>query len=573
MNSTNVLRLFCIVFSTLVLYVDAVSASSYIPLVQRGTSDYKTKFEPSSSSLAIDVGGVIIPSVVGESYELQRRVFIPPGTKSLQMTLYTFASPPETKVLMRFASPPTGTILNVTPNTAAAVEITKVLSQITANGGGVELPFYSPESAGSVKLSSRSGDLVQTIQTNVGGWLYINVLQVPGNRVYELNTSVTVDEVCYRSWYVNAKWDISGNPDEAATHTCAGSTGGLGAVTTPLLKSIQLTPPILTTQGSTSVISAGTDSTGASLGQCSSASNVVSIDASNKITLNNTVTVVTQIPVTCGGITTNITIQPPVDLKTITLENPKNQTIVSLVNNDAKNISPTIITVKPNPGAVLPQPISPNVSGCVAKYNEIESSNIKWITQSTFQLSQDAQLLGKDKIVSIDCGATAKIDFTIKMPLVAKSPIGNALEFNFLPSGTATTADLYIAGYIKDILLNKLTGKVESAWICRSNDDSNWVYMPGAILPRICKRSGIKVNDKVRIAIDTADIAGIGSSSVSEYFFTFSEKTLKDAKVELYGAYTTDNGNSFNFIGDDNTGTFSAQPPVGANINALYIFK
>ena len=201
-------------------------ASSYTPLVQRGTTDFKTKFAPTSPLLAIEDGEVILPSVVGETYLTHRRVFVPPGTKTLQMTMYTFASPPESKVLMRFGSPPIGTSQNVTPENAAAVDSEQIVQLLTANYS-LELPFSSPASAGSVILSSRSG-VVQTVLTEAGGWLYINPVQLPGDRIWELNTRVTVDEAYYRDWYANTQWDSDGNPVEDVIHTRTGVEGSSG---------------------------------------------------------------------------------------------------------------------------------------------------------------------------------------------------------------------------------------------------------------------------------------------------------------------------------------------------------
>lgn len=202
--------------------------SSYTPLVQRGTTDFKTKFAPTSPLLAIEDGEVILPSVVGETYLTHRRIFIPPGTKTLQMSMFTFASPPETKVLMRFGSPPDGSANDVTAGNALAVNNEQIVQLLTANRG-VELPFYSPPSAGNIVLSSRSG-VPQTVLTEVGGWVYIKPVLLPGDRVFELNTRVTVDEAYYRDWYANTTWDGDGNPVEDVIHTRTGVEGSISGV-------------------------------------------------------------------------------------------------------------------------------------------------------------------------------------------------------------------------------------------------------------------------------------------------------------------------------------------------------
>jgi hypothetical protein len=201
-----------------------IGSSNYTPWVQAGKTDFKNIFAPTSSALAISAGEVILPSRLGVTVNLTQRLFIPPGVKSLELVMYTFASSPESKVLLRFGAPPVGAAENVTQQSASAVNLTTVLQNLTANGGGVELPFWAPASAGSVRLSSRSTEPSQPILATTGGWIYINALAVPGNQIYQMQAAMIVDETCYRTWYANALWDAAGNPAENATHTCAGSS-------------------------------------------------------------------------------------------------------------------------------------------------------------------------------------------------------------------------------------------------------------------------------------------------------------------------------------------------------------
>lgn len=412
-----------------------------------------------------------------------------------------------------------------------------------------------------------SGRIDYSQFTKKGHWVYIRMIN-PYD-LYKPTVIVLLDSATYKANYASIQWDANGDPVDTA------SGGGTTTPTTPPtptttpLTGITLTASSLL-KGSSGTVTIIPTPSNASLGTCTaSPANLVTISGSTIALASGASAITTNTPVTvtCGSVSQTLTIIPnTVPLTGVTLSRS------SIASTDTT----TRVVLSPSPaGAALPSTCkvldtAGTESNLVTSISSSGSSYGFTVLSGTANL---VKLIGQNQLLSVDCGGGVKTAFTVLMPLVAKSLIGNALEFNFLPSGTATTADLYIAGYIKDILPNKLTGKVESAWICRSYDDSNWVYMPGAILPRVCKRSGIKVNDKVRITIDATDIAGIGNSSFSEYFFTFSEKTLKDAKVELYGAYTTDNGTTFKFIGDDNTGTFSAQPPVGANVNALYIFK
>ncbi len=404
----------------LIVALSGAHASSYSPLVQRGSTSFNTKFELSSPLLAVSDGEVILPSVVGETFQLQWRVFIPPGTKTLQMTMYTFASAPETKVLMRFGSPPTGSALNVTPENAASVDITKIVQTLTANGGGVELPFSAPAAAGALKLSSRSGELTQTILTNTGGWVYINALQVPGNRIYELNTSVTVDERCYRTWFAGAQWDASGNPAEDVTHTCAGSSGG-----TPLT-GITLSGNSLV-KGSSSAITITPSPSNASLSSCvpvysGGASNLVSISG-GKITLaagSNSISTTQSVTIQCGAVSASLTIDPSeVALTGIALS------AGSLLEGSSDTV---VISPKPS-NAVLPACTVGNMFG--------PSSQVK-VVGNTISNDLTSSVVTENLNLTVTCGAyTAALLLTAPVKVVEGGDAKHlTLDIDLMPTAT-----------------------------------------------------------------------------------------------------------------------------------------
>lgn len=183
--------------------------TGYLALVGRGTEDYKNVFKPDSPSLGVDGNNVVMSGFTGSTPRLQWRIWIPPGTRSLQATLYTYASPPESKVLLRMHQPPVGNVNDVTPENAAAVDLSNVLALLMT---GAEVPCYTPASAGAVKLSA--GTMDSPVVTTVGAWLYINALQVPGNppQIFKLDSYLSVDAAQYLYWYANAVWDEQGNP-------------------------------------------------------------------------------------------------------------------------------------------------------------------------------------------------------------------------------------------------------------------------------------------------------------------------------------------------------------------------
>jgi hypothetical protein len=183
--------------------------TDYTALVNRGTTDFKLKFAPGSPLLADEGDAVSMTGTVGITTQLQWRVWLPPGTRCLQSTLFTNASPPESKALMRMGSPPTGTVADVTPENAAAIDRAAVLSLLQQ---GAEIPCYTPASAGSMKLSD--GRMDSPIVITTGAWLYINALQVPGipPQIFELTAYVKTDKAQYLDWYAGATWDAEGNP-------------------------------------------------------------------------------------------------------------------------------------------------------------------------------------------------------------------------------------------------------------------------------------------------------------------------------------------------------------------------
>ena len=182
--------------------------NDYLALVGRGNTGFKDVFAPGSPMLAEEGDTVSMYGVVGITDRMKWRVWIPPGTRSLQSTLFVYASPPESKVLLRMHEPPTGWLDAVTPENAAEVDLTNVLALLLQ---GAEVPYYAPPViAGNIKLSD--GRIDSSVVTTKGGWLYIHALQVPGNKIFELVARLTVDRAQYLAWYETAVWDDYGNP-------------------------------------------------------------------------------------------------------------------------------------------------------------------------------------------------------------------------------------------------------------------------------------------------------------------------------------------------------------------------
>ena len=187
-----------------------MNADDYRALVGPGTLDFKKVFPPDSEMLATEAGVVTMAGKCGDSDHLLWKVWIPPGTRSLQATLYVYYGKPAGKVVIRWGKPPVGGLDSVTAENAAAVDLTNVLALLLT---GAEVPCYTPEYGGAIKLSA--GLMDSPVMTHTGDWLYIKVLQAPGApgpKMYMLDARVIADEALYRQWYDTALWDEQGNP-------------------------------------------------------------------------------------------------------------------------------------------------------------------------------------------------------------------------------------------------------------------------------------------------------------------------------------------------------------------------
>lgn len=178
----------------------------YRALVGRQITGFKTLFAPGSDMLAEDADIVTLAGQCGDSFHLLWKIWIPPGVKSLQATMYVYHNVTPGKVLMRFGQPPIGNANSVTPENAAAIDLSTVLDTLLA---GAEVPCYTPEFGGAIKLSA---SMNSDARDNPGGWLYIKAVQTPGNKVYQLDARVTADAEKYKEWYARAVWDAESNP-------------------------------------------------------------------------------------------------------------------------------------------------------------------------------------------------------------------------------------------------------------------------------------------------------------------------------------------------------------------------
>lgn len=190
--------------------------SEYSSLVKTGYSGYRDSYNP-ATKIVYEGSDALLTTSHNDLRISKVKIFVPPGTRLFTASFLTYLGSEESKAAGRFGEVPVSTAANVTAATMMR-NTTHTLERLMA---GEELPFYSPGGSGNLGISEPYQ--FDTFKASKGGYIYINVMSVPGGVIKTLQTRMTVDETCYRSWYANAKWDSQGNPDENATHTCAGS--------------------------------------------------------------------------------------------------------------------------------------------------------------------------------------------------------------------------------------------------------------------------------------------------------------------------------------------------------------
>lgn len=216
-----------------------VPKASYQPLVGDGQfSNFKELQTPSKlvKGGAVDtlqLNGYVFSD--GQSNEYMK-FFVPPGTVGFTARYAAYKTFETGQAVARLNTPPT---------TNPAL-VTQEMAYSAANAGGgqfggefnevvlknfltpnKEVYFYGPSESGGMAISY-GGEYLTPAPTS-GGYLYV-WFKHPGGRALSATFTFTVNKACYENWYANAKWDTSNNPDENATHTCSGSTGG-GTVT------------------------------------------------------------------------------------------------------------------------------------------------------------------------------------------------------------------------------------------------------------------------------------------------------------------------------------------------------
>lgn len=204
-----------------------VSKSEYRPIV--GSNGVNTGFRTIQTPSSLQNAGL------GTSYAVKRldyevfgdtagrmKFFLPPGTVAFNANLYYYYVFQEGKVALRLNQPPVTPLSSITPGNAGGSVNESVLRNL---GSGQEILYYSAGApANSLVISSPELPIAPMA---TGGYVYGNY-QYPGDILQRGLLQVFVKADCYEQWFNSpqTQWDAFGNPDENATHTCEGSTGG-----------------------------------------------------------------------------------------------------------------------------------------------------------------------------------------------------------------------------------------------------------------------------------------------------------------------------------------------------------
>ena len=361
--------------------VHAQATSEYSPLIRTGYTDYKTHYAPTSDYLARSSGEVTIVTSHGNIQAGKVKIFVPPGSKRFTVSFQTYAIPEEARAAGRFGQVPVSSVTDVTAATAVS-DTRRTLSRLMA---GEELRFYAPPSSGGLTIAN--SESTDTFKSTNGGYIYLNLLSVPGNQILNIQTRIVAEEACYLNWYANASWDYVNNPSETAGHACSGSTGG-GGTGGGTFTDFSFAPSQLTVGSVTSTTITPLPA-GSTLPACTTTSPYITVTGAQvQIKANTTLTTTAMALVNCGGV-----------IKTLNIV-PATTAALTDVGLSATTLnvgsSPTSLTLTPIPAnAVLPT--------CTVAANSVLAVN-----GSTVSLSSSANTLAAIAQETLMCGSIVK---------------------------------------------------------------------------------------------------------------------------------------------------------------------
>lgn len=491
--------------------VHAQATSEYSPLIRTGYTDYKTHYAPTSDYLARSSGEVTIATSHGNIQAGKVKVFVPPGAKRFTVSFQTYAIPEEARAAARFGQVPVSTVADVTAATAVS-DTRRTLSRLM---GGEELRFYAPPSSGGLTIAN--SESTDTFQSASGGYIYLNLLSVPGNQILNIQTRIVAEEACYLNWYANASWDYANNPSETAGHACSGSTGGGGtgggAFTDFSFSPSQL---VVGTVTSTTIVPTPVGST---LPACTTTSPYITVTGDQvQVKATTTLTTTAMALVNCGGV-----------IKTLNIV-PATTAALTDVGLSATTLnvgsSPTSLTLTPIPSnAVLPT--------CTVASNSVLSVN-----GATVSLNSSATNLAAIAQETLVCGSVVKT-ITVK-PLGATARVQTQVQTD---SNGLVTLQITLTQPADDIV-GKATTAVWLAAKIPANGffftEDQWFFRTAATW------RDLDTLDVFAVAFDKSK--PIATSNVFAIPLGFKASELQPFNVEIQFGYAN-NGGQFQNMG------------------------
>ncbi|NUN05712.1 MAG: hypothetical protein HUU57_08115 [Bdellovibrio sp.] len=155
-------------------------------------------------------------SLRSSSITQRYRVYIPPGTKSFDMTTMTYWDTTTKQALtLKLDSPPESTYEDAlthenfprSPNEMRFLEYLFNGQEFRSYVG--EQGNVLPRVSGGTNYSVTPQYLYQTSR---GGWLYFNQIKLIGEVAMNIEIQLCVDPTVYKNWFATARWDSDGNP-------------------------------------------------------------------------------------------------------------------------------------------------------------------------------------------------------------------------------------------------------------------------------------------------------------------------------------------------------------------------
>lgn len=181
--------------------------SGYVTLVGGSIDDYKSFYSPTDIN---DGSTVTLRSSHGSDMLSMIRIYVPPGTKKVDIVCQLDGYAKASKAIAKWNGPVSGNFTS----TSYVTDTTGTIGRLVS---GEELNFYSAPGYGTLTISS--GTLSSALSS--GGYIYIKLDVVS---ISSFTSTIVADYQTYLTWYNSVQWDSNNNPPIESTSTTSGTT-------------------------------------------------------------------------------------------------------------------------------------------------------------------------------------------------------------------------------------------------------------------------------------------------------------------------------------------------------------